>query len=360
MVQTMVGKRRSTGRVGTMQMGGLVFSLRLLAILPLAGFALVAVPAHAYTTITPSGMPLAQPAGLAIDANGNVFVADRGTTLSNGALYEIQAAGGYTSFVQLGSGFAVPQAIAVDGDGNLFVADLAAGGEVCEIPPAAVPAANGCASSNAVLLGTGFGKPGGVALDGNGNVFVSDTSHSTPPNTAHNTVDKIPAGGGAPVPVAAGFAFPQSVALDGRGNVFVLDIGAFAGDPNAAIYEVPAGSGTPARIGGGFTFPQGIAVDGRGNVFLADEGSPLVAGGIEKITESGNVILPGSPAAPNAVALDSVGTLYFIDSNLAPSSVDEIVDADPAPVPALGAWALPLCFLLLGSAGALATPQRNA
>lgn len=309
MVQTMVGKRRSTGRVGTMQMGGLAFSLRLLAILPLAGFALVAVPAHAYTTITPSGMPLAQPAGLAVDVNGNVFVADRGTTLSNGTLYEIQAAGGYTSFVQLGSGFAVPQAIAVDG---------------------------------------------------NGNVFVSDTSHSTPPNTAHNTVDKIPAGGGAPVPVAAGFAFPQSVALDGRGNVFVLDIGAFAGDPNAAIYKIPAGSGTPARIGGGFTFPQGIAVDGRGNVFLADNGSPGVAGGIEKITESGNVTLAGSSAKPNALTIDSVGNIYFIDGTLAPSSVDEIVDADPTPVPALGAWALPLCFLLLGSAGALAARQRNA
>jgi DNA-binding beta-propeller fold protein YncE len=324
-----------------------MFSRHLLAILPLAGFVLVAVPAHAYTDITPSGLPLAQPDGLAVDVNGNVFVADRGTSLSNGALYEIQAAGGYTSFVQLGSGFAVPRAIAVDGDGNLFVADLAAGGEVCEIPPAAVPAANGCASRNAVLLGTGFGNPGGVALDGKGNIFV--------PDTTHGAVDEIPAGGGAPIPVAGGFVFPQSVALDGRGNVFVLDIGA---SPNAAIYEIAAGSGTPVRIGGGFTFPQGIAVDVRGAVFLADEGRPGVGGGIEKVTEFGNVTLPGSPAVPNAVALDSLGNIYFIDANLAPAWVDEIVNADPAPVPALGTWALLLCSLLLGAAGVLAARRR--
>jgi sugar lactone lactonase YvrE len=310
---------------------------------------LAAGPARAFTAVTPAGIPLAQPDALAIDDSGNIFVADRGRHLSDGALYEILAAGGYTGFVQIGSGFSVPQAVAVDGNGDLFVADLANNGEVCEISPAAMPAANGCASSNVVTLSTALGGPHGLALGGGGSIFV--------PDTIRGTVVEIPPGGGTPSPVATGFVFPQSVAVDGSGNVFVLDAGAFAGDPNAAIWEIPAGGGK-IRLAGGFVFPQSIAVDGRETLYLADEGSPAVAGGIEKITGNGPMTLPGGSDHPNAVALDQRGNIYFIDGNLAPSFVDEMVGADALPVPALGLWALPLFALLLGGAGLAATRRR--
>ncbi len=58
-----------------------------------------------------------QPAGVAVDGSGNVFVTDSG----NNAVKVILAAGGYTTVNTLGSGFFTPAGVAVDGSGNVFV-----------------------------------------------------------------------------------------------------------------------------------------------------------------------------------------------------------------------------------------------
>ena len=101
----------------------------LLALLANAG----AQTAHFSYAQTALRISITSPSGLAVDGNGNVFVAD---TLNN-AVKEILAAGAYTTVNTLGSGFFQPQGIAVDGSGNVFVADrvnnavkeiLAAGG----------------------------------------------------------------------------------------------------------------------------------------------------------------------------------------------------------------------------------------
>jgi len=52
--------------------------------------------------------------GVAVDGNGNVFVADGNT------VREILAASGYTTVNTLGSGFSQPEGVAVDGSGNVF------------------------------------------------------------------------------------------------------------------------------------------------------------------------------------------------------------------------------------------------
>ena len=59
------------------------------------------------------------PSGVAVDASGNVFVADP----ANNAVQEIVAAGGYVTVYTIGSGFSAPNAVAVDASGNVFVAD---------------------------------------------------------------------------------------------------------------------------------------------------------------------------------------------------------------------------------------------
>ena len=59
------------------------------------------------------------PLGVAVDASGNIFVADSG----NSEVKEIVAQGGFATINVLGSGFGDPSAVAVDGAGNVFVAD---------------------------------------------------------------------------------------------------------------------------------------------------------------------------------------------------------------------------------------------
>jgi hypothetical protein len=115
--------------------------------------------------------------GVSVDSVGNVFVADQG----NGAIKEVLAAGGYTTVKTLVTGLDAPWSVVVDSNENLFVAG---GGDQCQvwIPGSCntintyveeISAANNYSQIN--VLGAGnFGKPLGLAIDGNGNVFEAD------------------------------------------------------------------------------------------------------------------------------------------------------------------------------------------
>jgi hypothetical protein len=110
-------------------------------------------PQAAFSLSTPTtpvtlGGGFHQPTGLALDASGNIYVAD----LNNNTVYEILAAGGYTTINTLGSGFNGPSTVAIDGSGNIYIAN-ANDETVSEMPP-------GCASAACVVsLGGGFTRP---------------------------------------------------------------------------------------------------------------------------------------------------------------------------------------------------------
>ena len=108
-----------------------------------------------------------------------------------------------------------------------------------------------------------FGQPTDVAVDSNGNLFVSDIN---------SAVYEVLAAGGytTVIRLASGFTFglPSGLAVDGNGNVFVSDV------DNVAVYEILAAGGytTVNQLASGFAFksPLGVAVDTAGNVFVAD------------------------------------------------------------------------------------------
>ena len=67
--------------------------------------------------------------------------------------------------------------------------------------------------------------------------------------------------------LGGGFNYPWGAAVDGSGNIYVTDY------DNSAVYEMPAGcasSSCMTTLGGGFSGPTGLAVDGSGNVYVAD------------------------------------------------------------------------------------------
>ncbi len=86
------------------------------------GPAIAFSPANQSSLTGGPGFNFGEPADVAIDGAGNLFVADFGKD----AVYEMLAAGGYTTVNTLGGGFAFggPAGVAVDGAGNLFVADF--------------------------------------------------------------------------------------------------------------------------------------------------------------------------------------------------------------------------------------------
>jgi len=246
-------------------------------------------------SVSPIGSGFLGPAGVAVDANGDVFVADFG----NSAVKKILGPG-YTATIQLGSGFWEPNGVALDAGGNVFVADTG-NNEVKEIL-----AAGGY--TTVITLAGGFNQPYGVAVDAFGNVYVADT--------ANDRVQEILAAGGytTAITLGSGFSQPYGVAVDATGNVFVADSG------NDAVKEILApGYTTINTLGSGFNSPNGVAVDASGNVFVADSDNNQVK---EILAPGYTEVIPlGEPYGfpmftfPTGVAVDGNGDVFVADYN---------------------------------------------
>jgi NHL repeat len=260
---------------------------------------------------------------VATDSGGNVYVSEWGndtirkitpagvvTTLAGSATAPYGSADGTGSAAR----FSNPAGVATDSGGNVYVADLG-NATIREITPAGVVTTlAGSAGLNGSADGIGsaarFALPAGVATDSGGNVYVAEWSN--------HTIRKItPAGlvttlAGSPrisgsvdgTGSAARFNSPTGVATDSGGNVFVADssnstirkitpagvVTTLAG--SAGQSGIADGTGSAARFSG----PQGVATDSRGNVFVADTFN--------------NKIRVGRPALADSATIDfSTGTV---------------------------------------------------
>jgi sugar lactone lactonase YvrE len=289
------------------------------------------------STVAAVGSGLSNPAGVAVDGSGDVFV---GKLPGSGGIYEIVAVDGAVSsssaVKSVGSGFLRPVGVAVDGSGDVFVAD-SGNSEIKEIV-----AVNGTVSSGSAVksVGSGFSDSQGVAVDGSGDVFVGDSG-----NVA---VKEIVAVNGAVSStsvvntVGSGFSSPDGVAVDASGDVFVADIGASLVYEIVAVNGVVSSSSVVKAVGSGFSEPFGVAVDGSGDVFVADEDNTalyeIVAGtngNAPGAVSSSSQVVPfplgsgymglGVPV-PQGVAVDGSGNVFTV---LFDYAVLEIDRADP-------------------------------
>ena len=222
------------------------------------------------------GSGLSNPSGVAVDQAGDVFIADTG----NGRIVEISAGGAQTA---LNVGFTSPVGVAVDHSGDIFVAD-SANTRVVEIPANPVVAVS--------VLGNGLSHPSGVAVGASGGLFIADSGN--------NRVVELGPSGQTTVP-ATGLSTPTGVAVDAAGDVFIANAGA------NSVVEIPAGGGAQITVGAGLNQPTGVAVDGTGDVFIADSLNSRVVEVQHSISvniETANVCPAGqaSPAPCNQTA----------------------------------------------------------
>ncbi|MGB6688859.1 MAG: MBG domain-containing protein [Terracidiphilus sp.] len=251
------------------------------------------------------------PTNVAVDAEGDVFVTDGSNgTGPAGAVYEIVAVNGSIpaspTIRTLGSGFNAPEGVAVDGSGNVFVADTY-NNAVKEML-----AVNGSVPTTPTIntLGSGFSQPAGVAVDGSGDVFVADSNN--------NAVKEMLAVSGS-IPstptintLGSGFNIPSDVAVDANGDVFVIDYGDNTLKEMLAVSgSIPASDPTIVTLGGGFNQPPAIGLDGSGDVFVADFGNNLV----KEVTPPGGSFGEVNVGSASAAAVnlefifDTAGTL---------------------------------------------------
>jgi len=157
-------------------------------------------------------------------------------------------------------------------------------------------------------------KPGGVAVDSSGNVYVADTGNNR--IQKFDTANLYLAGYGTLGTGNTAVNSPYGIAGDTSGTMFIADT------MNNRILKWSAAGGYVSKWGtagsgtGQFNWPTGVAVDPAGNVFVADLVNNRVlkfnGSGVQQATSETNVGL--TLKWPFSVAIDSGGYVYVADS----------------------------------------------
>lgn len=192
-----------------------------------------------------------------------------------------------------------------------------------------------------------FGAPGGVAVDAQGNLYVSDSSyHRVRRVTASD--GRIAHFAGSPTGVsgsqgdfgsatAARLSRPTAITLDAQGNVYIADSGnhrirridvstntitTYAGNGSAS-FSGDGGAATLASLNN----PTGLAFDAQGNLFIADRNNQRIrrvdatTKNISTVAGTGAQGLSGDdgPASnallsnPSDVAVDGNNNFYIVE-----------------------------------------------
>ncbi len=227
------------------------------------------------------------------------------------------------------------EGIAIDAAGNVYIADNL-DHRVRKVTPNGVivtVAGNGHAgyagdggpASEAVL-----NRPYGLAVDSAGNLYVADFGNGRVRRISPDGAIRTVAGGGSGRQAGVGEALsarligPRNVAVDGFGNIYIadfLDHRVYRVAPGGQIVVV-AGTGVAGYNGEGnavsshLTAPAGIAVDRQGALAIADTGNNRIrrvfGGAITTLV--GGDSDPINLKVPLGLCADAAGNLLIADS----------------------------------------------
>lgn len=201
---------------------------------------------------------LNNPRSIALDGNGNIFVAIYGSIPGQGVVGEYTTAGA-TVNASLISGLRFPYSIALDGKGNLFVANQ---GNNFGYSIGKYTTSGGTVNSSFLTL---TNIPAGIVVDSSGNLYVANYGYLVGSSYTNGSIGKYTAGGSIGNVVSssliANLNEPDSLALDGSGNLFIgFDGGQKVGQGFIGEYSTNGTVINPSLITG-LTNPRCLAVN---------------------------------------------------------------------------------------------------
>ena len=306
---------------------------------------------------------LTTPSGLAVDAAGDLFIADTG----DNKIREVSPFGVISTYVGVGArcqalpcgdggpatsaNVSAPQRLFMDTLGNLYIADTA-DQMIRKVDNTASHIIGTVAGTGAFQFSGDGGaavsatleSPTGVFADAKGNIFIADQGSNRIREVNNQGLINTVIGGGTGGdggPALSGFLATDDIALDGSGNQFLVEF------DTDRVREVAAGTQTLSTVAGvgysGFggddgpatsailAGPSGAAIDAVGNLYIADTFNSavrIVQNGVitayagiprSRCTPPTGACGDNGPAVsanldtPSSVAFDSAGNLYIAD-----------------------------------------------
>ena len=310
-------------------------------------------------------LPLLIPSAAAFDAQGNLYFAETG----NHVVRKVTAGGVITTVAGNGAqGFAgdngpataaeldSPAGVALDAAGDLYIADshnqrvrevAAATGTITTIAGTGVA---GYSGDGGAATAAKLDLPTALALDATGNLYVADTGNHRVrriaagtgwiTTVAGNGVEGYAGDGGAAT--AANLDSPNGLVLDAAGNLYIADTqnGRVRGvNSTTGVISTIAGTGAVggnvqafggdngAATAAGLALPRGLTLDGAGNLYFADSANHRIrrispTGTITTVAGQGTEAFAGDNAAafaasldsPQSVAVSPAGQLTLVDT----------------------------------------------
>jgi sugar lactone lactonase YvrE/GNAT superfamily N-acetyltransferase len=302
---------------------------------------------------------IAQPGAIAYDKVGNLYIADS----NNHVIREITPSGTITTIAGNGiEGFSgdnssataaqldTPTGIAVDAGGNIYIADshnqrirkISAG----TITTIAGTGTAGFSGDGAQAVSAQLALPSAVALDISGNLYIADTNNHRIRAISGGTISTVAgdgeelfAGDGG-LATSAALDSPTGVAVSSAGTIYIADrlnhriraftvggaISTVAGSGNASFSGSFGGDGASASAAS-LARPTGVSVDASGNVYVADTDNQrvrkfvnggaivtIVGTGEQGFAADGGLATSAVLNTPKSVTPDAAGNLAMADT----------------------------------------------
>jgi sugar lactone lactonase YvrE len=301
---------------------------------------------------------LNSPAGLTVDAAGNLYIADR----DNNVVRKVDATGVISTVAGNGTAGSSPcdeggpatdaqlnqpQDVATDNSGNLYIAD-AGNQAIRKVSSSGVFTTfagqlfseGGYAGDGEAATSATLNAPSSVAVDADGNVYIGDTLNYVVREVDHSTgiittVAGTPgtegSAGDGEAATSATLGAVNGVAVDGEGGIYIADSNQVIRkvDSEGTIFTVAgnaalgAGSAEGLATAGQLNDPMAVDVDGFGNLYIADKSN----GELRKVDAGKTAVTfadtnVGETSASQAVTIRNAGSAdLFLPSGSIDNSV---------------------------------------
>jgi len=315
---------------------------------------------------------LNQPAGVAVDTAGNIYIADRSNHVirkvnTSGVISTVagNSTGGYSGDggTAINASLFYPSGVAVDIVGNIYIADWG-NQRIRKVDVRGVISTvvgngtKGYRGDGGTAINASLFYPSGVAVDTAGNIYIADDVNNVIRKVNNSGVIRTVAGNGTgsyngdgDTATNANLYFPDGVAVDAVGNIYIADYGnhRIRKVNTSGIITTLAGNGNYGFIGDGgaatsanLDRPTGVAVDAEGSIYIAVDTfnrirkvntsgiiSTVTGNGTRGYSGDGGAATSASLKGPNGVAVDATGNIYIADTY---NNVIRKVISSPLPV----------------------------